>query len=194
MDIFKRSEKANPRFTELHLMIALKVIAEDGAIGRKRLTEILRLGEGSVRTILNKLKGESLISSSQVGHVISEKGRKFLERNFPKGTKIAAAELTLSKENYAVLVEGASNKIVSGLEQRDEAIKVGADCAVTLVYEGRRLRFPKRVDLKGRYGKAIEEITSKFDLKEGDVIIIGGGSNIVKAIEGALAASKAIGN
>ncbi len=61
MEIYKRSETSNPRFDELHLLIALKTISDNTVVGRKRLMEELELGEGSTKTILSKLKKEEMI-------------------------------------------------------------------------------------------------------------------------------------
>ncbi|MFQ5974991.1 MAG: DUF4443 domain-containing protein [Candidatus Hydrothermarchaeales archaeon] len=192
MAIYKKSEKANPRFDELHLIIALKIISDKKTVGRKRLMEELDVGEGSTRTILDKLKKEKLISSSSKGHKITKKGRTVLKRNMPKGEEINATDLTLSDENFALLIKDVQIDIKSGIEQRDEAIKAGADCAVTLLFDGEKLRFPKDFELKLGHTDAIEEVLAKFHPKKGDIIVIGGGSNKINAIKGALAASKAL--
>ncbi|MFQ5892556.1 MAG: DUF4443 domain-containing protein [Candidatus Methanofastidiosia archaeon] len=192
MEIYKKSEKANPRFDELHLIIALKIISDNKIVGRKRLMRELDLGEGSTRTILDKLKKEKLISSSPGGHKITKKGREVLRKNMPKGEEISASDLTLSDKNYAILMKDVLVDISNGIEQRDEAIKAGADCGVILVFDGEKLRFPKDFDLKLSHTDAIEEIMTKFRPDRGDIIVIGGGSNKIRAIKGALAASKAL--
>jgi DNA-binding PadR family transcriptional regulator len=191
--MFEKSEKANPRFTQLHLLITLKILEENAPIGRKRLIHILTLGEGSVRTILKKLKKEGLITSSKLGHRITGKGKNFLKTNFHVGGKVRVKGLTLGKEDYAILVKNAANKIKSGIEQRDEAIKVGAAGASTLIYDGKRLKLPgDLVDIKKEYPGVIEEISSKFPLEKGDIIIVGSGDTLTKAMEGALAAAKTL--
>lgn len=194
MEIYRKSDKANPRFDELHLIIALKIISDNTTVGRKRLMEELDLGEGSTKTILSKLKKEELISSSPKGHKITEKGRNILTKNLPKSTEINAKDLTLSEQNYAILIKNIANHLSDGLKQRDEAIKAGADCAVTLVFDGEKLRFPKDFKHKLEHTAATEEIMKKLHPEKGDIIIIGGGRTKIKAIKGALAASNSLSN
>ncbi len=192
MEIYKRSEKANPRFDELHLLIALKIVSDNTIVGRKRLMKELELGEGSTKTLLSKLKKEELITSSPNGHEITAKGKKFLLKNLPRGEEIRATELTLSDKNFAFLINEVNANIRGGVEQRDEAIKAGADCAVTLVFDGEKLRFPKEFELKVKNKDVFDEIKSKLHPQKGDFVVIGGGSTKIRALKGALVASKAL--
>ena len=192
MEIYQKSNKANPRFNELHLIIALKIISDNKTVGRKRLMKELELGEGSTKTILEKLKKEKLITSSPQGHKITKKGKSYISENLPTGKEISSRDLTLSKNNYAILIKETQAEIKSGIEQRDEAIKAGADCAVTMVYDGEKLRFPKDFEHKLEHTEALEEIKAKLRPEKGDIIVIGGGNNKINAIKGALATLKAL--
>ncbi|MEE9150603.1 MAG: DUF4443 domain-containing protein, partial [Thermoplasmata archaeon] len=115
-----------------------------------------------------------------------------LEKNLPKGEEINAADLTLSDKNYAILIKDVNADISGGVEQRDEAIKAGADCAVTLVFDGEKLRFPKEFELKIENTDIFDEINSKLHPEKGNIVVIGGGKTKIRAIKGALAASKAL--
>ena len=53
-----------PRFAEVHVRMALELIAKHERIGRKQLAGELGVGEGSMRTILNQLKKRGLITGA----------------------------------------------------------------------------------------------------------------------------------
>jgi len=47
--------------------------------GRKQISEELKLGEGTIRTLLKKLAALNLIKSQQKGHSLNEKGVDVVE-------------------------------------------------------------------------------------------------------------------
>ena len=66
-----------PNFTKLDILRCF--LRLDRKISRKELASELRLGEGTVRTILDILKGIGLLDSSRVGHFLSGKGKEVHE-------------------------------------------------------------------------------------------------------------------
>ncbi|MBT4422871.1 hypothetical protein HOC87_00775, partial [Candidatus Bathyarchaeota archaeon] len=56
----KTAPGRTPDFTAAHLLYAVSLLKEN-RIGRKQLAETLRVGEGTVRTILSRLSDETLI-------------------------------------------------------------------------------------------------------------------------------------
>jgi len=134
-----------PLFDEVQVRRALELIDEKGPIGRKRLVDFLEVGEGSVRTILDRLKDKGFISSSSRGHEITEDGRKRLDEGL-EFLQMDAGDLTVGYVDVATVVEGVSNLVDKGIEQRDEAIKVGAEGATVLVYENGDLVLPHGLD------------------------------------------------
>ena len=76
------------------------------------------------------------------------------------------------------------SSLVLGIPQRDEAIKIGANGASVLVFNGDQLVFPN----SNAYPAYIQEIDQN-NLKIGDLIIIGGGDSSSTAILGVIAAS-----
>lgn len=179
-----------PQFIEAQVHRALELVGECEPIGRKPLAEKLGVGEGSTRTILNRLKKVNLIKSTPQGHVLTQKGKRELKGRSGKFVKINAGNLTVGEVNVATIVKNASKKIKLGVEQRDAAIKAGAEGATILVFTDGELQFPKeRVDLE----KEIEnKLLDSLQPNDGDVIIIGAGKNQASAERGALAAAESL--
>jgi len=176
---------ASPDFSDVHLMRTLLILKRE-RIGRKKLVKMLGLGEGSVRTILRSLKDKNLIKSSKSGHELTSCGfgyiKEYLEK-FTSPIEFSSPDLKdFIGENKASLIisHNASSRIRKGVEQRDTAIKAGADGAIILVYED-ELRFPVS-DI------SLPEFKDKFfDLKKGDVVILGFADNYADAENGAIA-------
>lgn len=178
-----------PRFAEVHVRMALEVIAKHGRIGRKQLAIELGVGEGSVRTILNRLKKRGLITSSRGGHSLTAKGRRSLGRPL-EFVQIDVGDLAVGKVDVATVIRGAAKKVKRGIEQRDEAIKAGADGATILILKKGKLQFP---DKFLKVNKKIEGMLMKtFRPRENDVIVIGTAQDIVKAEAGTRAAARTL--
>lgn len=178
-----------PRFAESQVRKALEIIAERGRIGRKQLARELGIGEGSVRTILRRLEMRGLITSSRGGHSITAKGRRELGRTSGY-VRLDAGDLTVGEVDVATIVRGAAAMVRKGIEQRDEAIKAGADGATVLVFKEGKLQFPNGfLEVPSEVGKILVEI---FKPREGDVIIIGTGKDELKAEAGARAAARTL--
>jgi len=168
----------------------MKLIGEEGPIGRKKLAQKLDLGEGSMRTVLDRLKDGGYVSSTPQGHILTEDGQRELEGRAGKVLETHVGDLTVGEVDVAVLVEGASGKVDIGIEQRDEAIKAGAKGATTLTFRDGHLQ------LLNSEMSIDEEIKSKllefFKPSEGDVIVIGTAETGEDAERGALAAAESI--
>ncbi len=178
-----------PRFAEVHVHRALELIAKHGKIGRKELTRELGVGEGSVRTILNQLKKQGLITSSRGGHALTAKGKRLLGKPL-EFMQVDAGNLTVGDIDIATIVRGAAKKVKRGIEQRDEAIKAGAQGATVLVFKRGKLQFP---DGFARVEKGLaESLIETFTPREGDVIIIGTARDLAKAEEGVKAAAQSL--
>ncbi|MFN4132989.1 MAG: DUF4443 domain-containing protein [Candidatus Hadarchaeales archaeon] len=161
----------------------LRAIYNHGRIGRKHLARELKIGEGSIRTILNRLEKGGLIRSSRGGHSLTPAGKRELEKEV--FVRVMAKGLTVGKVNVATLIKGGAKKVKLGLEERDEAIKVGAKGATVLIFKKGKLIFPGNfveIDPETR-----EEIISALHPADGDLIIIGTGDDVYSAEAGARA-------
>jgi predicted transcriptional regulator len=163
---------------------------EKGTFGRKSISKNLSLGEGYVRKLLTRLEQKRLIKRSRKGTELTEKGKRVL--NEIKKVLYAAGNIDLkSYENlYGVIVKNASRMVYKGLEERDEAIRLGAKGAMVLTYENGKLWFPAIECITDKY----PEIDSAFrnsikKLEEGDVIIAAWSESKLNAERGAFAAA-----
>ncbi|KXB04331.1 hypothetical protein AKJ48_02980, partial [candidate division MSBL1 archaeon SCGC-AAA261O19] len=129
-----------PRFSEAQVHRALEIIGGHSPLGRKKLAEKLGIGEGSVRTILTRLKRENLIASTPRGHIPTEKGKRELKKKARKFLQLDAGNLTVGEVDVATIVRHAYENVKLGIRQRDEAIKAGADGATVLVFSDERFK------------------------------------------------------
>lgn len=158
-------------------------------MSRKQLAEELGIGEGSVRTILNRLKRRGMIVSSRGGHALTPRGKRFLGKPL-EFAQIDAGDLTVGEVDVATIVRGAAKGVRRGVEQRDEAIKVGASGATVLVFRGGKFQFP---DGTLRIRKELSDTLKRiFKPREGDVIVIGSAPDAVRAEAGARAAARTL--
>ena len=183
-----------PYFIEAHLVKALKIVDSEGPVGRVRLSKILGLGEGAVRTLVKHLKNEGLIKISRTGIILTDSGKKlssFLNSRISSETDVPQSSLTVGPFNIAVLVKNVADVIKYGLEQRDAAIKVGASGATTLIFSHGGLVMPgaEGEDVFKNIPAIRDVLISKLKPREGDVVIIGSGNDRLTAELGAIAAA-----
>lgn len=182
----------SPTFSIFHMLRAIELIAEK-AIGRSKLAEELEVGEGVVRTMINRLKDAGLIATSKLGCVLTSKGLKLwneCKRVFRRKVEIGKSELTFADYNFAILVKNHGHKVKSGMKQRDAAIIVGARSATTVVFKGENLIIPSISDnVIKDFPKAANQIIRLLQPEENDVIIIASADSLLKAEYGTLAAA-----
>jgi len=188
------SEYRGPRavFTEVDVLKALLAIGRSGRVGRGKLGTVTALGQGEVRTLIKRMKDRQLITIEADGCKLSKRGEKEyakLSSLIVSSGPVSARSLHLGKECWAVLVRGAAGAVRYGIEQRDAAIKAGADGAFTSVFRSGRFMIPgESVDCE-RDGP-VEPWTTlrKMGPLEGDVAVVTGSPNSRASEDGALAA------
>lgn len=171
-------------FNSAHVFKTLQLMDREGYVSRLLLIKELRLGEGSIKTLIKHLKMEKLIITTSKGTTMSERGRKIFEQmsQFICGeTQIPMSSISVSKFNYAVLLRYVKFAIKQGVEQRDAAIKLGAKGATTLVYkDGKFLISGSRYNALKDEKKIDKLLKDKLKPVNDDIIIIGSDdSNIV---------------
>lgn len=188
----ERAPGPSPKFSIFHMLYAIELVAEK-RLGRGKLAECLGVGEGAARTILDRLKFAGLIETSRAGCMLTNEGVKFWSKYksiFEKKIEIERNELTISEFNFAILVKNCGDKIKSGVEQRDAAVKAGADGAVTMVYASSKLKIPSvSSNLESDFPIAATQMLRLFNLEENDVIIIVSADCPTLANYGAIAAA-----
>jgi len=186
--IFKGLIDVRASYSIVDIIKVLFLLSEK-SMGRHQLMKEMELGESQVKTLIKRLKKNNLIKKTTKGSVLTKKGTLLMNeilKNISKPVEIGTGKHTVGKYNFAVLIKNASSKVRSGIEQRDEAIKIGAEGATTLVCKNDRLIFPgfdrKIIDL--------EKILRKhFRIENRDVIVIGSASTKKKAEEASIIAA-----
>jgi predicted transcriptional regulator len=188
-----------PAFNEAHVVKALEIIGKYEPVGRIRLSKEVGLGEGTTRTLLKHLKNEGVTESSRSGISFSDEGKKLfsdLRSKLSEGVEVPSSPLTVGAFNIAVLVRDAADAVESGMEQRDIAIKCGASGATTMVFSGNKLSLPTgEQNVSETVPVLHDELVTKLNPKQNDVIIVGSGENRNLAETGAkMAALKLLKN
>ena len=170
-------------FELVHIFKVFQLLSKNEHISRALLCEELSLGEGSVRTLIKHLKMQNLISSTNHGTTLTEKGKIIsgvLVKSIPAEINMPKCSIALGKFNYVVLLKQSSFAINSGIEQRDAAIKVGALGATTLIYMNYKFVMPgtsSSINDDDSLQKVEPDIAkfliSHLQPEDGDVIIIG---------------------
>lgn len=187
--IKKVTETAAPgpglTFMETHVLKALELMGDEGAVGRIRLAQELNLGEGVVRTLLRHLGGLGLISTIRSGSTLTKLGQKvyrFIETQVGGPVEVPKNPITVGRYNVALVVRKASKGVRYGLEQRDSAVKAGALGATTLILKGGVLTMPGVDENCFRDLPKIQTaLFSGLQLQEGDVVVIGSANDSVTA-------------
>jgi predicted transcriptional regulator len=179
-------------FTVFHVFYAIELMSQK-TIGRNKLAEKLSVGEGAIRTIINRLVNSGLIVTSKEGCKLTEKGLsiwKEFEEVFPQREEVPQTELTTSEFNYAFLVKNRGDKVKSGIDQRDAAIVAGAKRAVVVVAQKGHLRIESvSENIDEEFPVATSRLLENFKPIDNDVIVIAGGETALKAKRGAFAAA-----
>jgi len=182
-------------FQLAHIVLALKLIEERGPIGRHELGRILDLGGGSVRTLVNRLKGIDLISvEGKKGHIVSDKGENVLQelrKIIIRFEHLEPAEkLTHKKFNVGCQARDITSKIGSGIGMRDAALSVGAKSITSLIFSGKDFDIPMLdKDYLAREQPDLSSyLLSKFAFQKDDVLIVCGADSAIVAELGAMTA------
>ena len=179
-----------PKFNDYHMWKTFESLDEKIPVGRKKLSSMLGIGEGSTRTILSIIQDQGLVTIGKSGIVLTTKGVEFKKSIHMDVANVAISDLTIGDKDCAIRVSKMARNIRYGCEERDAAIRSGATGATTLVYSNGKLIFPGSdypVD-----SDVESKIRSVFNLKNDDVVIIGTGSTQESAEMGAVIAGLTI--
>ncbi|MCX6821578.1 MAG: DUF4443 domain-containing protein [Candidatus Aenigmarchaeota archaeon] len=173
-NMFKDLIDVRASYSPVHIVKILFLLSEK-PMGRFQLMKEMEMGEATIKTLIKRLKKNKLIKSSTKGNVLTEKGNELLKKilmKVSKPIKIDTSDYTVGKYNTAILVKNSSKKVKFGIEQRDEAIKIGADGATTLICKNNELIFP---GCNRKITGLEETLRQNFKIENGDVIVIGSG-------------------
>lgn len=184
-----------PQLTPVQLLHALVLIDLEGPVGRRALAQALQINDGVTRGLLERLAEQSLVEVSEgTGVKLSRQGRESLQKYLKqialrKIRTLGETRLVPGKVSVGVHLAKSYRPGITGLQQRDEAIKAGADGTITMAVSHGDLLIPpdnKQVADLSPYDNA--RLRDIFKLSENDLVIIGFGKDARRALSGALAA------
>jgi len=176
-----------PKFSDYHIWKALDCLDKNNPIGRKKLSSLIGVGEGSTRTILGILQEHELVDIDKSGVSINKKGTDYYNSVYMEIKHLDAGSLTIGEYDCVVRISKMASRVKYGCEERDIAIKAGATGATTLVCNNGKLLFPGSGYLVDP--SLSDLLWSNVNIRNEDVIIIGTGENPTMAEEGAVIAA-----
>ena len=179
-----------PKFNDYHIWKAFQCLDESNPVGRKKLSQLLGIGEGSTRTILSMMQEQNMITIGKSGILLTDAGIEFKKTVAMDVADISISDLTIGDKDCAVRVPKMARNVKYGSEERDAALRSGATGATTLIYTSGKLIFPGSDYPVDREVEA--KIRSVFSLKNDDVVIIGTGPTRESAEIGAVIAGLTI--
>jgi predicted transcriptional regulator len=176
-------------------LLILLAIREEGIVGRYRLAEISGLSQGVIRGLLRALEEKGLIRTEpRQGCSLSPKGLSTLSKLLGKFhlkdvRKLTGDPLDIGFESVVLHIRGKAKSIRMGIEQRDAAIKAGAEGAITLVFTEHGLQFPGvRNKLAKWRPRATQALLDRYRPSIDDVLIVSFGRSWGQALRGGIAA------
>jgi predicted transcriptional regulator len=180
------------RFADYHVYRTLLMLSDGRRRGRKSLAETVNVGEGSMRTIIEFLRDKGYVDVKQTGIKITHKGQEFLRKLPIHMERLEPSDISVAERNVAVLVRNSAERISLGIEQRDAAIKAGADGATTIVIKGGWMIVPPDFYLDKEKPEIAKGLRKLLSPSEGDGVIVGAAHEYDLAEDGALAAAFAL--
>jgi len=187
------SRGPSPSFTQAHLLLAFLTIGVSGFIGRQALARDAGLGEGATRTVIKRLRIGGYAEVNASGAYLTRKGKRLLASLRGRLLPLVALEnskLTVGEEQMAAGVR-RGRPLGNGIPQRDSAIMAGATGATTYFIRGSRFTIPggSRDCEKDFPSNAWKLLKNKLVPKDGDIIIVCGAPDSLRAKLGALSAA-----
>ena len=178
------SKTIQPSFQLAHVLLSLIIFDQESeGIGRYRLETELSLSEGKVRSLLKYLKNMQLVEVNNKIHVVSKKGKKSMEEVYeiltpPKEPKFDYTKIVIGEFVRYSIVYNAIDKLKMGMEQRDEAIKIGGSGATCLIMKNGEFQFPPSPMGQGTIVSTdITPDLLEVSFTESDVLVLGTGKN-----------------
>lgn len=177
------------RFNDANVYWALYVLSDGKRMGRKRLAEEVGVGEGSMRRIIDTLKEWGFILIKQTGITITKAGQAFLNQLPIRPVSVNLGKAVVGEYQQAVLVLGAANKVVNGMEQRDMGIKVGGAGCTTIVIRDGNLMVPPDWNIDEKDPDLAYKIRKDSGITQSDALVVGGADSRTSAVEAAVTAA-----
>jgi hypothetical protein len=177
------------RFADSNVYWALHLLSSGKRIGRKRLAELIGVGEGSMRRIIDTLREWEMITVKQTGISITKSGTGFLNELPMRVIDIDLGDSVIGTFQQGVIVFDVAHKIENGMQQRDAGIKAGADGCTTIVIRDGAMMIPPSWNMDETRPELAAKIRTDTKITEKDVIIVGSSNDMMSAVNAALSAA-----
>ncbi len=184
-----------PQLTPLKVMEAVLIIDQEGPVGRRMLAQAMGTNDGVTRGLLERLSDEGLISVDESGASLSRKGKTRLSEllkdlSVKKIQPLDPIELVPGRVAVAIHLGNAYRPGLTGILQRDEAVRAGAEGSITFgVKQGRLIVPPDGKDTAEVSPRDDSRLRQMFSLSENDMIVVGFAKDRHRALAGGLAAT-----
>ncbi len=185
----KLSAPSFANFSDYDLIKALLLISET-PLGRNQLMRQLELTEASTRSLMKKLAAAKFVRASTKGILLNDAGESFV--NKLRAVLSGPAQINYGAFSAAFKVSSSASMVRMGLEQRDSAIRGGADGCLVLVFKNNKLILPGGEGIENVYVDIFNGINENFKLSEGDVVLVAFANTKRAAELGAFAAAKTL--
>jgi DNA-binding MarR family transcriptional regulator len=182
-----------PSFERCDVLAALVFMGEGtGTVSRAELMKELNLKEGPIKTLLRRLEQNKLVSRiGNKGHILTQEGRRVnrkIREHIVDHKQVKAPSISLSESAYGMQLRGVAAQIETGIEQRDQALLVGATGATTLIFKDNALKIPSVSD-RVIDKKTLKGLLQEFNVEDEDILIVGTGQDPSDAQRGAFNAA-----
>lgn len=177
------------RFTDASIYWALYVLSDGRRVGRKKLSDMVGIGEGSMRRIVDTLKEWKLIDVKQTGITITKAGQSFLNQIPLRVVDVELGDSIVGDYSQGVVVLGVADKIHNGMQQRDAGIKAGALGCTTVVIRDGVLMIPPDWNMDVENPELAYKIRKDTGITQNDVLIVASGNTRIVAVEAAINAA-----
>jgi hypothetical protein len=171
------------------------LLDERAPLGRRVLAKELGISDGTVRGLLERFGELGIIHVDNSGAALTRQGKARLQRllaqiSVKKIEFLGESELVPGKSATAIHMPGKFKIGLTGVPQRDEAIRSGAQGSITIgVRQGRLVLPPDNRNAAEISPKEDERLRSIFNPLENDLIVIGFAANLSRSLSGALGAA-----
>ena len=178
------SKTIQPSFQLTHVLLALVIFDQESeGIGRYRLENELGLSEGKVRSLLKYLKQIEVVHVEKKIHKLSKEGEKILKEIYsivtpPKEPTFDYSKIVIGNSVRYCIVFNAIDRLTTGMDQRDEAIKIGGSGATCLIMKNGNFMFPSTpLAQETPVSPKISIKSLQYEFSESDVLVLGTGKD-----------------
>jgi len=168
-----------PGFTPYHVLEALTIVNDMKHVGRLPLMKMLGLGEGSVKTMIRRLKERHLVDVSKgKGITLTSTGKRIVEDIYSILIRIGEVSNEGICDNcllFAVIIRGGEKmveKLGGSVAVRDSIVRNGGQGGLILYYLNGKIYMPTPTGLeKCNKIPIVSQLMNMDILNEGDAII-----------------------